>query len=146
MLVVEDDPATREIVESRLGKEGWNVVTATNGKVALDRLQGGLPDLVLLDLMMPEMDGFEFLESFRKHPGCASITVVVMTAKTLTETDHQRLRGKVTQIVQKGSNLQGSLAEEIRSALQATPQTPQPSGGPTSAWNTTGQTPPRTTP
>ena len=146
VLVVEDDPATREIVESRLGKEGWNVVTATNGKVALDRLQGGLPDLVLLDLMMPEMDGFEFLESFRKHPGCGSITVVVMTAKTLTETDHQRLRGKVTQIVQKGSNLQGSLAEEIRSALQATPQTPQPSGGPTSAWNTTGQTPPRTTP
>jgi signal transduction histidine kinase/CheY-like chemotaxis protein len=124
VLIVEDDQATQELLQKRLTKEGWQVVAAGNGREALERLTQGPPDLVLLDLMMPEMDGFEFLEAFRKQPGCARTTVVVMTAKILTPADHQRLRGQVAQIVAKANLSPEMLAAEIRSALGKT--LPQP--------------------
>jgi signal transduction histidine kinase/CheY-like chemotaxis protein len=117
VLIVEDNEATQELLQKRLTKEGWQVVAAGNGREALERLTQGPPDLVLLDLMMPEMDGFEFLEAFRKQPGCARTTVVVMTAKILTPADHQRLRGQVAQIVAKANLSPEMLAAEIRSAL-----------------------------
>ena len=118
VLVVEDDEATQELVQKHLTKEGWQVVAASNGREALERLTQGPPDLVLLDLMMPEMDGFEFLEAFRKQPGCAQITVVVMTAKILTPEDRQRLRGQVAQIVEKQAMTPESLVLDIRKTLQ----------------------------
>jgi CheY-like chemotaxis protein/nitrogen-specific signal transduction histidine kinase len=124
VLIVEDNEATQELLQKRLTKEGWQVVAAGNGREALERLTQGPPDLVLLDLMMPEMDGFEFLEAFRKQPGCARTTVVVMTAKILTPADHQRLRGQVAQIVAKANLSPEMLAAEIRSALGKT--LPQP--------------------
>ncbi len=124
VLVVEDDPATQELVTKHMSKDGWKVITADNGRTALDRVSEGKPDLVLLDLMMPEMDGFEFLEAFRKQPGCAQITVVVITAKILTPAEHQRLRGQVAQIVAKANLSPEMLAAEIRSALGKT--LPQP--------------------
>ena len=120
VLIVEDDQATQELLQKRLTKEGWQVVAAGNGREALERLIQGPPDLVLLDLMMPEMDGFEFLEAFRKQPGCARTTVVVMTAKILTPADHQRLRGQVAQVVAKANLSPEMLAAEIRSALGKT--------------------------
>ena len=120
VLVVEDDEATQELLQKRLTKEGWQVVAASNGREALERLTQGPPDLVLLDLMMPEMDGFEFLEAFRKQPGCAQTTVVVMTAKILTPADHLRLRGQVSQVVAKANLSPEMLAAEIRSALGKT--------------------------
>ena len=120
VLVVEDDEATQELLQKRLTKEGWQVVAASNGREALERLTQGPPDLVLLDLMMPEMDGFEFLEAFRKQPGCAQITVVVMTAKILTPADHLRLRGQVSQVVAKANLSPEMLAAEIRSVLGKT--------------------------
>ena len=118
VLVVEDDEATQELVQKHLTKEGWQVVATSNGREALERLTQGPPDLVLLDLMMPEMDGFEFLEAFRKQPGCAQITVVVMTAKILTPEDRQRLRGQVAQIVEKQAMTPESLVLDIRKTLQ----------------------------
>jgi len=124
VLVVEDDQATQELLQKLLTKEGWQVVVAGNGREALERLTQGPPDLVLLDFMMPEMDGFEFLEAFRKQPGCAWITVVVMTAKILTPADHQRLRGQVAQVVAKANLSLEMLAAEIWSALGKT--LPQP--------------------
>ncbi len=120
VLVVEDDPATRDLVQHGLSKEGWTVRLAGNGREGLELLAGGIPDLVLLDLMMPEMDGFQFLEGFRRRPGCSQVTVVVMTAKILTEADRQRLRGQVAQIIEKGSHGPEALAGEIRSAVLAT--------------------------
>ena len=117
VLIVEDDQATQELLQKRLPQEGWQLVVAGNGREALERLTQGPPDMVLLDLMMPEMDGFEFLEAFRKQPGCARTTVVVMTAKILTPADHQRLRGQVAQVVAKANLSPEMLAEEIRSAL-----------------------------
>ena len=84
ILVVEDDPNTRDLLRAILTKDGWNVQTAENGRVALENVRSFHPGLVLLDLMMPEMDGFAFLEEFRKLPSIGKVPVVVLTAKDLT--------------------------------------------------------------
>jgi PAS domain S-box-containing protein len=102
VLVVEDDEGTRSLVRRTLEKEGWAVTEAENGRVALERLAESRPALVLLDLMMPEMDGFEFLEAVRQSEETSSIPVVVITAKELTDEDRKRLNGGVERIVGKG--------------------------------------------
>jgi CheY-like chemotaxis protein len=89
LLVVEDDASLREMLRRRLEKEGWAVIEAENGRVALERMTERQPDLILLDLMMPEMDGFQFLDEIRKHDAWRSIPVIVVTAKELAPEDRQ---------------------------------------------------------
>ena len=113
ILVVEDDPSTRDLLRSVLTKDGWTVQTAENGRVALDRVQRTPPGLVLLDLMMPEMDGFAFLEEFRKLPSAEKVPVVVLTAKDLTGEDRKRLSGHVKKIMAKGDGTE-SVLKKIR--------------------------------
>jgi signal transduction histidine kinase/CheY-like chemotaxis protein len=113
VLVVEDDPDTREIIKSTLEKDGWKVATAENGRVALESIAGALPGLVLLDLMMPEMDGLTFLEEFRRLPNARAVPVVVLTAKDLTPDDRRRLSGYVERVVGKGARTD-SLLKEVR--------------------------------
>ena len=73
VLIVEDDEPTREMLRRTLQKEGWQVREAANGRLGLEQLAHGLPGLILLDLMMPEMDGFDFMEELRKRPDCAHV-------------------------------------------------------------------------
>jgi len=113
VLVVEDDPAVREILRRVLERDGWSVVEAANGRIALDRVAAGVPDLVLLDLMMPEMDGFAFLETVRRRAGW-STPVVVITAKDLTIEDHGRLNGGVHQVLRKGAYEVDELLQHVR--------------------------------
>jgi len=113
ILVVEDDPSTRDLLRSVLTKDGWTVQTAENGRVALERVQRTPPGLVLLDLMMPEMDGFAFLEEFRKLPSAEKVPVVVLTAKDLTGEDRKRLSGHVKKIMAKGDGTE-SVLKKIR--------------------------------
>jgi signal transduction histidine kinase/CheY-like chemotaxis protein len=101
ILVVEDDPNTRDLLRSILTKDGWTVQTAENGRIALGKVSNIHPGLVLLDLMMPEMDGFAFLEEFRKLPWAGRVPVVVLTAKDLTGEDRKRLNGHVQRIMAK---------------------------------------------
>jgi CheY-like chemotaxis protein len=122
VLVVEDDPSTREMVRRTLEGEGWTVAEAENGRVALERVAAHVPDLILLDLMMPEMDGFEFVVQLRQHEAWRRIPVIVVTAKDLTIDDKLRLDGHVKKIFQKGSLSREELAQQIRSILR-----PQPS-------------------
>src|SRR6185295_13363180 len=84
-----------------LERAGFAVVEAETGRVALDRVREQPPGLILLDLMMPEMDGFEFLAELRRQTGGRGIPVVVVTAKDLTPADHERLNGQVQRILQK---------------------------------------------
>ena len=109
ILVVEDDPHNRDLLRSILTKDGWNVQTAENGRVALERVASTCPGLVLLDLMMPEMDGFAFIEEFRKLPSSAQVPVVVLTAKELTPEDQKRLHGHVARIMVKGEGMESVL-------------------------------------
>ena len=128
MLVVEDDPDTRDMLKRTLEKDGWKVDEAENGRVALElRMRRTSPGLILLDLMMPEMDGFTFLEEFRRIADARSIPVIVLTAKDLTDDDRRRLNGYVERIVQKGSNSESLLSQvRILVAQTCTPTEPRP--------------------
>jgi signal transduction histidine kinase/CheY-like chemotaxis protein len=113
ILVVDDDANTRDLLRSILTKDGWSVQTAENGRVALEKVKSTLPRLVLLDLMMPEMDGFAFLEEFRRLPSAGDVPVVVLTAKDLTGEDRHRLNGHVKRIMAKGEGTE-SVLKKVR--------------------------------
>ena len=114
VLVVEDDDDTREAVHRALAHGGWQVAEANNGRVALQRLAEVKPAAVLLDLTMPEMDGFEFLDEMRKNAEWADVPVVVLTAKELTPEDRARLNGHVEKVLSKGSVGQEEILQEVR--------------------------------
>src|SRR5262249_2960219 len=94
-LVGEDEPATRDLLRRLLEEDGWRVREAANGRVALDAIVEEPPSLILLDLMMPEMDGFELIAELRQHPERRSIPVVVLTAKDLTPEERMYLNGSL---------------------------------------------------
>ena len=119
LLVVEDDPDTRQALERILQGEGWESRPAADGAEALERLREERPDLILLDLMMPGMDGFSFLAEKELNPAWADIPVVVVTARDLTAADRERLhRGQVAAVMQKGLYTRGDLVEEVRRAIR----------------------------
>lgn len=118
VLVVEDDPDTRTLLTRILTEKGLKIMEAENGKVALQRLNEERPSLVLLDLMMPEMDGFEFAEIFRRNPDWSDIPIVVVTAKTLTTAEKQRLEGWVDALYSKEPREIGRIVSEIRGYLE----------------------------
>ena len=91
----------------------YKVKSAVNGKEALEKVRHAKPGLILLDLMMPEMDGFEFAERLRENKEWLDIPVVVITAKDLTKEDHSRLKGNVEAIMQKGSYSKNELLTEV---------------------------------
>jgi PAS domain S-box-containing protein len=113
-LLVDDDPAVRETVSSALSTAGWQVEAAENGRVALDRMAAGRPTLILLDLMMPVMDGFEFLVELHANPEWRDIPVIVLTAKDLTDEDRRALSGRVEKIVAKDACSHEQLADLVR--------------------------------
>ena len=119
ILVVEDDDNTRSLMVDTLTAEGWEIVEARNGREALQCLDVTKPELILLDLMMPEMDGFEFMEVIRQHEQYKHIPVIVVTAMDLSHDDRNRLNGYVRQVLQKGSVSQSTLLEEIQTLVQA---------------------------
>jgi len=116
-----------------LEKEGYAVVEADHGQQALVRMAEQVPELILLDLLMPEMDGFAFVEEVRTHEAWRSIPIVVTTAKDLTEEDRLQLNGYVEQILQKGMYNRGALLQRFRqlvaTRLGYPPTQPSPSEG-----------------
>ena len=114
ILVVEDESATREMLRRILEKEGWQVTEAENGRVGLERAAAVPPALVLLDLMMPEMDGFSFIEHFRVSDEGRHTPVVVLTAKDLTAEERRRLDGSVSQVLEKGKHSHDIVLSELR--------------------------------
>ncbi len=117
VLLVEDDIDSREILARTLDKAGWQVLEAGNGREALDQLARAHPGLILLDLMMPVMDGFDFLLGMRANPDWRDIPVIVLTAKHLTEEDRRLLSGKVEQVIEKGATSPEQLIGLIRGRL-----------------------------
>lgn len=120
VLVVEDDTDTREAMTKYLTREGARPVEAENGRVGLEKLAETDPALILLDLMMPEMDGFEFVARYRDNPEWHDIPIIVLTAKTLTQEDHNRLDGWVKELHSKGDNNIEQVLDKICSLLPRT--------------------------
>jgi signal transduction histidine kinase/DNA-binding response OmpR family regulator len=119
VLVVEDDAVTRELLRRTVESAGGQVSEAENGRVALERVEAQRPDLILLDLMMPEMDGFEFVTALRQRPEWRSIPVVVVTAKELDAEERRQLSGYADRIIEKGSYTREALLAEVRELLRA---------------------------
>jgi PAS domain S-box-containing protein len=115
VLIVDDDEAARRRVCHILERENWTVTEAANGREALARLAESLPELILLDLNMPEMDGFAFARELRAAPECSRIPVVIRTAKDLHAEDRARLDGD--RFLHKGSYTEHELLAEVRRAL-----------------------------
>ena len=113
ILIVEDDETTRDMLRKSLETNDFKVRAAINGIEALEKVKESKPGLIILDLMMPEMDGFEFSEKLRENKEWLDIPVVVITAKDLTKEDHQRLKGNVEAIMQKGSYSKNDLLTEV---------------------------------
>jgi PAS domain S-box-containing protein len=114
VLIVDDDDATRQVVTRTLTREGWTVVEAENGRVGMERLKKYDPDLVLLDLAMPEMDGFQFLTALRTDGVHATVPVVVLTSKDLTISERSQLTGRVEKVIQKGDYSREALLREVK--------------------------------
>ena len=114
VLVVDDDAGVRQLLRRMLEPEGYVVIEAENGRAALARLGEVSPSAVVLDLMMPEMDGFEFVTEFRRHERWRGIPIVVITAKDLSQDDRERLNGYVQKILQKGTHGREDLLTEVR--------------------------------
>ena len=116
-LVVDDIADNRELLRNALESDGWKVEEACNGLEALERLEQRRPDAILLDLMMPEMDGIAFVERLRASELNRSIPVLVVTAKDITPADRQRLSGGVQAIMQKGAVDLNELVSQTRALL-----------------------------
>jgi signal transduction histidine kinase/CheY-like chemotaxis protein len=101
ILVVDDDQISRAGLRNALQQAGWQIAEADNGQIALTRLNEARPSAILLDLMMPEMDGFEFLDEVRRHDEWRDIPIIVITARDVTAEDRARLNGRVESIIQK---------------------------------------------
>ncbi len=119
ILIVDDDPAVRDRLARLILEGGWTPVEAENGAEALERLEEVRPDLILLDLVMPELDGFGFLDALRAAHTGDEPPIVVLTAKDLTPEDRRRLNGGVLQILQKDAAAASDVAGQIRAALSS---------------------------
>ncbi|WP_135552801.1 response regulator [Paenibacillus cymbidii] len=119
VLVIEDDATTGDMMTKLLVREGYTATRAGNGRIALQEVAKSMPSLILLDLMMPEMDGFQFVDELRKHEAWRDIPIVVVTAKTITSEDRARLSGYVNKIIQKGAFDRESLLREVQLLVAA---------------------------
>ncbi len=119
VLIVDDEPDQLELLRRQLTTAGWEVAEAVNGRHALAAMRADLPQLVVLDLMMPEMDGFEVIDVMRTDPALRGVPVVVHTAKSLSEQDRDRLTSNVEQIISKGAFTSTELLTRLEAILPA---------------------------
>jgi signal transduction histidine kinase/DNA-binding response OmpR family regulator len=119
VLILEDDPDTMELFRRASEREGWKPLLAENGRIGLDRLREKIPDIVLLDLMMPEMDGLEFLSEMRKNPDWKDVPVIVVTAKELSEAERQEVNQQVQRVLHKADYATYDLVEQIRKIVSS---------------------------
>ncbi len=125
ILVVDDDPDARARLRAVLQRDGWTVSEASNGREALDLVAHAPPQLILLDLTMPVMDGFAFLHELRGRPGCGNIPVVVLTARDLDAEERRQLDG-ADRVLSKGQTNLRQLAGELRSLAPPHPEPTSP--------------------
>jgi signal transduction histidine kinase/CheY-like chemotaxis protein len=125
-LVVDDEEPARKMLTQILAKERWNVIQAENGLIALERIAKQRPDLILLDLMMPKMNGYQFVAELRKHAEWRSIPIIVVTAKDMSTEERIALDGYVEKVLPKHALTEDALLTEIQDLIAACVQAKQP--------------------
>jgi len=118
VLIVDDDSGTRDVLRRTLSREGWTVREAENGARGLEELSISKPSIVLLDLMMPEMDGFEMLRAMRANTTWHGVPVVIVTSKDLNRQELEWLRGNAREVFQKGAYGLGELVSSVRNMVE----------------------------
>jgi CheY-like chemotaxis protein len=121
ILVVDDDDDFRSLLVQVLKDEGFSVQTASNGQDALMKIDGAKPSLILLDLSMPVMDGFEVLRRLKQSEQFHSIPVIILTGIDLTEMQIAEINKLTTELMQKRNYSSDTLASAIRHAINPTP-------------------------
>jgi threonine synthase len=117
--IIDDSPEARRLIRRILQSQGnFTIYEATDGKEAIEVIKRELPDLVILDLMMPEIDGFGVIEAMKANQETADIPVIVSTAKELTSDEKSRLEGQIQALLQKGDFMNDEFLEEVRSLLK----------------------------
>jgi CheY-like chemotaxis protein len=119
VLVVDDDEGTRDVLQRTLVREGWTVREAANGIEGLEQLEASKPAVVLLDLMMPQMDGFEMLRTMRENKAWHDVPVVIVTSKDLRREELEWLRGNTIEVFQKGAYGRAELVTALRGMIEA---------------------------
>ncbi len=119
VIIVDDSADARRLIRRILQSQGdFQILEAADGQSGLEMIQKELPDLIILDLMMPEMDGFAVLDQLKTNPETAQIPVIVATAKELTPEEKSKLAGQIQSLMQKGDFLNDEFLEEVRSLIQ----------------------------
>ena len=119
ILLVDDDPVQRERARGWLESQQWAVQEAANGRDALQAIEAGAPDLILLDLMMPEMDGFDVVAALQRHSGWRDIPVIVVTSMDLTAADHARINSGIQSVLVKNAFEPRELVERVRRLIHS---------------------------
>jgi CheY-like chemotaxis protein len=114
VVAIDDEPVDLDLVEAALAPQGWSVVRAEGGEAGVEAVRRERPAVVLLDLLMPDVDGFEVVERLRADPDVADVPIVVLTSKDMTAADHERLSGRISLLAQKGTFRQDQLADVVR--------------------------------
>jgi CheY-like chemotaxis protein len=120
ILVIDDDPKAVELVATALEPEGFHILKALSGETGVAIAETEQPDLIILDLLMPGMNGFEVLDRLAQSPVTQRLPIIIVTVKQLTAEEHQRLQGKITQLAQKVTLSQKEVAAMVKDALRRT--------------------------
>jgi signal transduction histidine kinase/CheY-like chemotaxis protein len=113
LVAIDDDPVDLDLLEAVLAPEGWEVVRASGGEDGVRVVRRVRPAVVVLDLLMPDVDGFDVVERLRADPLVDDVPIVVLTSKEMTRADHDRLAGQISYIAQKGSLPKAELVELV---------------------------------
>ncbi len=136
VLIVDEDADARERLTSILIRHGWGVREAQNGQEALERLDEEMPDLILLDLLMPVMDGFTFLDRLRRRPDGQAVPVVVLSAKDVSGPEREVLEHQADRIILKGTMRLAELAQALRHVTRGGAGEPESRGDDRNAHST----------
>jgi CheY-like chemotaxis protein len=116
---VDDEPEARRLIRRILQTQGdYTLFEAGNGREAVELVIREIPNLIILDLMLPELDGFSVMDELQKKPETAEIPIIVVTAKELTQNEKVRLQGHIQKLMQKGDFLTDELLDEVKSLLR----------------------------
>jgi adenylate cyclase len=113
VLIVDDDPKARQHMARALLDAHWKVLEAGSGRAALEQLEQDAPDLILLDLSLPEMDGFEFIAHLQRRKAWSEIPLVVVSSRDVTPADHLRLGDSVRKVFYKDSIAEEDVVREV---------------------------------